>query len=205
MPDLTPELDLPTPHLTGEGANLPEAMGNQNERLEEVILAGGVRTSGKSIVAAEQETYSTSYELLGTPDRVSDIVLPTDGLIFVSYRARAMASFANSGAAAIFLDSNQVEVPFINVLVSQAAAINDAEYQWLFSNANGLSYTAASGAAPALPATGVILAGGILAIEADAGTYDVSVRVKSDDDGKFVRVKERKLRVWSMGFGFPPA
>lgn len=48
------------------------------------------------------------------------------------------------------------------------------------------------------PSSSVFLGGGVCVIEADAGTYDVSVRFKRSE-GK-LSAKERKLRVWTREF-----
>src|SRR3954452_24168522 len=42
---------------------------------------------GKSIIATTESRTNTAYGTLTTPDRVSSIVLPTDGLITIAYQA----------------------------------------------------------------------------------------------------------------------
>src|SRR5687768_6755972 len=60
----------------------------QNAVAEKLGLSqtGTVRR-GKSIIAAEESTSSTSYTTLTQPDRVQNVELPTDGLIAVAYNA----------------------------------------------------------------------------------------------------------------------
>lgn len=67
---------------------------------------------GKSIIATSESRTNVAYGLLTTPDRVSSIVMPTDGIICVAYVAQWQESVANAGRAAIFLGANQIKVPF---------------------------------------------------------------------------------------------
>ena len=202
MPDLTPIFGIPRPLATGEGADLPTAMEDQNNRIE-AILAAGIRSSGKSIVAVEQSTNSGTYTELGTPDRVEDIVVPADGLLFVHYRALAKAAIGADAKAAIFIGSNQLKGQGIPAPVVHEVAVNDDEYQWLVTGpGGGLVYSAGNGAASDGVTTG-LLAAGVFAIEVAAGTYDISMRFKSSGSAS-VTAKDRRLRAWSMAFGMPP-
>lgn len=178
---------------------------------------------GKSIVATEQSTTSTSYTTLTTPDRVSSVVLPTDGFILVWYQAMWKESNAQNARAGIFLGSNQVKAATMG---TAAPAVFDAvfasgtgsqvdEYGPLVSDTRyGLygTYTQASGdirtAYTGDVTTGQVQGvrypagdyfGGPVYIFAAAGTYDVSVQFKVNAAGS-VTVKERKLLVATMGF-----
>lgn len=66
---------------------------------------------GKSIVATSEVRTNVAYGVLTTPDKVTGIVLPTDGLIFIAYRALWSESVAGSSRAAIFIGANQLKVP----------------------------------------------------------------------------------------------
>lgn len=185
----------------------PTQIGALAQEVEDTLVAGtGIRSYGKSIIAAEQTTTSTTYTLLGTPDRVQNIVLPTDGLIFVSFRALA-AEGLGQGKAAIFLGNNQLKKP--NSAGGGAAVVSEASlvgnsYQWLTSAPHGLVFITGSVAATGGITTGFAFGdqagyGGVCAIEAAAGTYDVSVRFKASS-GSTVYAGDRKLRVWSQAF-----
>lgn len=63
---------------------------------------------GKSIIATEESFTQTSYGFATTPDRVQNIVLPTDGLIFVLYEANWNGSVDNAASAAIFVGATQL-------------------------------------------------------------------------------------------------
>jgi hypothetical protein len=65
---------------------------------------------GKSIIATEESRSSSSYGLMTTPDRVSGIVLPTDGLLRIHYAAEIKGSSGNNARAAIFIGSNQLKI-----------------------------------------------------------------------------------------------
>lgn len=67
-------------------------------------------SAGAVQISASQSTSSTTFTTLGTPDEITGIVLPTDGLIAVWYQAAWQESVGNAAAAAIFLNSNQVEI-----------------------------------------------------------------------------------------------
>lgn len=174
---------------------------------------------GKSVIATAEATTNTSYALLATPDQVSNITLPTDGLIAVAYQALwKKASAGDLGDAAIFLGANQARGA--NVGTSGSAPVQQAElgttdaniYHPLASCGAGLLGSGTNmGADAAGVTTGQIVGskaanwgtlitnGGPCYIFAAAGTYNVSVQFKSGA-GNAVTVKERKLWVWTLGF-----
>jgi len=175
-------------------------------------LGAGATARGKSIVAAEESRTNTAYGIMPTPDRVSGIVLPTDGLIAVAYQAMWKNGF--DAHAAIFLGVNQLMVtdvgsraPNSSAPVIQEASFTlvDNVYKSLASSARGLVATDTSEATAygGDVATGQIVAGDVAQtggpcfIFANAGTYDVSVQFKSSGT---VTVKSRKLWVWTVGF-----
>lgn len=78
-------------------------------------MVGGVfgsldKTSGASIVAAEEARTNSSYGVLTTPDRVSSIVLPTGGLLAIWYQALWKQSVDGAARAAIFIGANQLKI-----------------------------------------------------------------------------------------------
>lgn len=178
------------------------------------LSSTGQTRRGKSIVATEQSRANAAYGLLTTPDRVQNVVLPTDGLIFVHFQALWKASEADKGAAALFIGENQLRNPRANgePVVNEAGLVNgkvSTKFSPLVSNPTGL-FTAGSGVSDSTLVTtglagfydGVTFnnpAGAICVIEAAAGTYDISVRFKATSGS--VTVKERKLRVWTAAFG----
>lgn len=104
-------------------------------KLDDALAAklGITRTAvrrGKTIITGAESRSNTSYGLLTTPDRVSNIVLPTDGLIAVAYEAAWENSVADAGRAAIFLNSNQLK------LARMAGGSPETTEAWGGSNAN---------------------------------------------------------------------
>jgi hypothetical protein len=176
--------------------------------LEDLGVSDSTSTRrGKAIIAAEESTGSASYTTLTTPDRVSSIVLPSDGLLFVAYSALWKASVAGAGRAALFVGTDQISVPEVSTSptlqeVSGLAAAG--QYRWLATAAYGLTTGDAAVAADSTDvATPIVLAdgsgvGGIALIRASAGTYNVSVQFKATSGT--VSAKSRKLWVWTMGF-----
>lgn len=86
------------------------AVGDSDQGGELGVNGASTVRRGKSIIATEESTTSTSYTYLTTPDRVQNVVLPTDGLIFVAFEANWRSSVAAAGEAAIFVGANQINV-----------------------------------------------------------------------------------------------
>lgn len=221
MSDTTTNFGFPYPEGMDD-ADGPAAFQALAERADEVASAG-IRSSGKSIIAAEQTTTSTSYTEMGTPDRVEDIVLPTDGLIFIFFQALWKNGISQGGRAALFLGENQLKVHDSDAsgapVVQEATGPVSSAYATLVALGGGLFGATVPAADLTAPVgTGQILGwttqptgAGVgpspgVVVAADAGTYDVSVRFRNTPAvGAAVGVKERKLWVWSQAFGMPPA
>lgn len=166
----------------------------------------GVVRRGKSIAATEHTRASTSYgPLSGTSgvdatDEVRDVVLPTDGLIFVHYTALAKSSALNAGRAALFLNDAVVVRPIGTGGFADSEAVFGStanDYDFLTSIPNSGLLTI-GGAGNQGRGTSPLLADGPVLIEAAAGTYDVAVRWRATSGS--VTAKERNLRVWTKAF-----
>lgn len=158
------------------------------------VTAGTVRR-GKTITATEESRTSASYGLMATADRVSSVVLPTDGLLIVAYSAEFKSSVSAAGRAAIFLGSNQLK--------DRAGAVQEAStVGTAYVDLGTIGYGLASGGVlPAEVTTGQAVGSGnsgFAVIRAAAGTYDVSVQTKSASGS--VTMKNRKLWVEARGF-----
>jgi len=185
----------------------------QSALLDKLGVSAGVTVRrGKSIIAASESTSATSYAIgnLTTPDRVSGIVLPTDGLICVAYQALWQNTVIGNGKAAIFIGGNQLKeaanaggAPTVQEVAGNNGQANiDVT---LASCAAGLESTSQTLAMTDVT-TGQIQGVGQLGqlcgptyIFASAGTYDVSVQFKNSAAGTLT-VKNRKLWVWTLGF-----
>lgn len=180
----------------------------------------GLTSRGKCIVATEESRSSASYGTLTTPDQVSDVVLPADGLIFVAYQALWKYSAGGSPAqAAIFLGANQLKVQELNSTApaTQAATCQGSNntYTALSTGAHGL--VGKGGSSYLNPSGNDVTTGQLVGVARDqsdpyaydsgygaciifaaAGTYDVSVRFLAPTGS--VTAKNRKLWVWTEGF-----
>lgn len=233
------DTSLPYTLTAGAAENVNQLMDNLN-RLKDAVnldvdsglaepaglsVTGTVRR-GKAIVATEEARTNTAYGLLATPDRVSNVVMPTDGLIIVGYQALVKSSVADAGEVALFIGANQLTVqdgtgratatqaapatttynPVSTCPVGLAAnrqATGDFAADVTTGQAIGWLSTDAraviGGSSRQLfnAATNSVL-GGLCPVFAAAGTYDISVQFKASSGS--VTAKGRKLWVWTMGF-----
>lgn len=204
------------------GVNAVDASQIDSGLLQQAGLTGNsiVRRGKFSQAAAETRT-NTVFGTLGTPDQVTNLVLPTDGLIFVLYHALWQESVVNTARAGIHLNGTLVNTSYMNAASGgQLASINatsgTAKYQPLLTSAGGLvsipvqSAMAVTGNAteslpqivggsdPAVANYSINPYGGVTAIAAAAGTYTVDIRFRSSSGD--VTVKNRHLWVWTQGF-----
>ena len=89
------------------------------------VNQSGQNVKGATNIAASQNTNSTTYTTLGTPDQVS-VVMPSNGLFAIWYQATWQASAVGGGSigaarAAIFIGGNQLRVPQSGAPFLQAA------------------------------------------------------------------------------------
>lgn len=188
-----------------------------------ISQSGSVRR-GKSIIATSETRSNAAYGLLTTPDRVSNVVLPTDGLIFISYQATWKEATATNARAAIFIGSNQLKTAqsFNAAPQVQECDLNAGGSNSFFplttSGTMGLVSSIAGGGGSTTAYTGDVSTGqiqgrwsqtttdttfahmgGPVCVFAAAGTYDISIQFKSTG-ATLVTVQDRKLWVWTVGF-----
>jgi hypothetical protein len=187
------------------------------------VSGGGATRRGKSIITAAEARTNTAYGLLTTPDRVSSLVLPTDGLIFIAFFGLWTESVVGAAKAAIFIGSNQLSVDAVtsstpSVIAGEAVisgTSSNNRYVPLASHPAGLgssdsTTTVTDGSSVVTTGQAVAAAvaddnfsftkrGGLLVVFAAAGTYDVSVQFKASG-GATVTAKERRLWAWTMAF-----
>lgn len=179
-----------------------------------VTQSGAVRR-GKSIIATSETTSATSYAVgnLATPDRVQNIVVPTDGLLFIGYRALVKPPVSANCRAAIFIGANQLKTPTPSAVPAvQEVSLSGGgtpNFSHIGANPRGLGQLSASTVDESDVTTGQALYisdsggssihGSLCVVDVAAGTYDVSVQYKVSTTGP-VTVKERKLWVWTTGF-----
>ena len=191
---------------------------NLDSSLTSALGTGG---RGVTVVSTEQARTNTAYGTLTTPDSVSGVTLPTNGLLFIAYQATWKESVAGAARAAIFLGANQAKIPVLSSVsgapVEQETRLSTSgganTYVTLFSYPNGLmSQEAPVNAYTGNVTTGQIIGrgnnpdvteepynhGGVCAVFAAAGTYTVSVQFKATSGT--VTAKNRNLWVWTLGF-----
>jgi len=201
-----------------DDANMIAAGLSADSLSSAVVAALGLTDStltrrGKSIISTEESRTNVAYGPMPTPDRVSGITLPTDGLICVLYQGMVKNSGANLGRAAVFVGSNQLKQANHSIATPQVAewaghSATDT-YQPIFTTVGANPGGGLMSASDGVAYTGDVTTGQIIGsrtigpasplfIFADAGTYDISVQFKSAAGS--VTVKNRKLWVWTMGF-----
>lgn len=182
---------------------------------------------GKSIVSTlETLTAPSGYQFAPTPDLVSNIVLPTDGLIAVLFNGMWQSSATTAVLAGIFLGSNQATIApgrtnYQDAPQAQAASLTPGvanKDAALSSYGGGLisetvdnvsnQYTGpvttgqiaglqtGGGSYTSISPLGV---GGPCYIFAAAGTYSVGIKYAQQVSGN-ITVKNRKLWVWTLAF-----
>jgi hypothetical protein len=170
---------------------------------------------GATNIAASQSTSSATYTTLTTPDQVTNVVLPTNGLIMVLYQAMWQETIANTARAQLCLGATQVEIasnnggPQIGVTIALigGTANNNTPLSTysgglksMPSNAHNSTADVTTGQVVGgydvtVPAT----VGGPCYIFAAAGTYTVSVQFAVVSGGT-VTAQQRKLWVQALSF-----
>jgi hypothetical protein len=187
--------------------------------LDATITAGQVddrryRTAGVTTIATNESRTNVAYGLLATPDIVRNLVLPADGLIVVAYKATWQESIAANASAAIFLGANQLKLSTYNNAAAIATAASTGSGtaavdgtlvtapHGLVSQTRTTNYSGdvTTGQAIAASVGGAASAplGGVCAIEAAAGIYDIGVQFKALSGS--VTARDRKLRAWTQPF-----
>lgn len=168
--------------------------------------ASGQKGRGKSIIAQSEARTNTAYGLMTTPDRVSGIVLPTDGLICIGYQATWFESVIGAARAAIFIGATQLKIatngtaPAVQEAGPRTGLATTANALHTFHD--GLTHIDSNNSYGGDVTTGQVIGGaiggGVCYVFAAAGTYDISVQFKASSGS--VTALARKLWVWSLGF-----
>lgn len=180
--------------------------------------SGGFDPYPATVIAGSQNCTNLTYTTLTTPDVVTGVVMPVNGLIGLSYRA-LVAMGAGDGFGAIFLGSNELTLNTSGAPISDGSPGTNFQIHGslntglVTSDTSGLRAMANTGASTSLVTTGSVMGtpyagggagqgltpgGGICWIEAAAGTYDISVQYKVTASSLIV--SNRILRVWTMDF-----
>lgn len=161
------------------------------------------------ITGAEALT-SVAYSAMPTVDVVRNIIMPTDGMIGISYNADYLEAVLGAGRAAIFMNATQLSVataaasPIAQETAARTGPINT--YNKLGSTGAGLAILDSATAYLGDVTTGQVVGGGSPVtlntgpcyVKAAAGRYDIGVKLKSTSGA--INLKNRELRVWGIPF-----
>jgi len=164
------------------------------------VNQSGQTVKGATNIATSQSTTSTTYTTLATPDQVTGVVLPTNGLLLVTYDATWQESIAGAARAAIFIGANQLRQASQTGPVVSEAQIGGANNNTKLYTTGVLTSFNAAANYPGDATTGQVIGqGGLPAfIYAAAGTYTVSVQFKASSGT--VTALNRKLWVQALSF-----
>lgn len=179
-------------------ANLAAAAGITAAQLATAVQAaaglnGASTRRGKCIIATEESRTNTAYGTLTTPDTVASVVMPTDGLLLVSYDALWKCSVAGAGRAALFIGANQMSARR-NANGDQGAQaariVTENVYSALSSGAIGLLSGSTTAGMSAPPTTGRAL--GFAYSGSDGLTYEIN--------GVPLDASSSNAAEWNLGF-----
>lgn len=169
---------------------------------------GAVRR-GKSIIATSESIAGTSYAALTTPDSVASIVVPTNGVLWVSFwcqMTKSVGGASETASVGLFLGANQArsrfgvapasgvsgglfETTVFSTFVPSASAAVFTDYV-----DSAMANLPSGSGAPADDTTNGHPVGAFVPIAVTAGTYTVQMRFKKTA-GATVAVATRRLFV----------
>lgn len=162
---------------------------------------------GKSVIPTEESTASGAPTTLTTPDRVSNITVPADGIVEVSFQAEWRSTVTGAGRAALFIGGNQLStsgnatVPPAQQAVAPAGA--GTTYVRLFSYIGGISSDSHTGGVTDTT-TGMVLGGafggfGPIRVERlAAGTYNFEIRYSVTSGSVFAKNRTLKVKTFDL-------
>lgn len=163
-------------------------------------MAPGALTSGSrgyNYVATDELIPNGALAVLPTPDRVTGIVVPTNGLLRIAFRGLVTVQ----GGANIYIGGNPLTIPNTNgaptVPTPGWSASPVGDWEWLHTTATGLVAVQSTGGAASAPTATQPMTIQPVTVEVPAGTYTVEVRMGTAVSG---RAKERKLWVEAVPY-----
>lgn len=189
------------------------------------LNAAGNTGRGTSVIAATESRTNVAFGTLTTPDQVTGIVLPTNGLIAVAYQATWQESVNGAASAAIFVDGTIASIAQGGIAAPVGASTpvsgNAGIDTPLSTGPGGLmgiagtaptaytgdvttgqiignaSFESATAGGTGAPAANAPM-GGPCYLFAAAGTHTISIQFQANSGS--VTAKNRKLWVWTIGF-----
>lgn len=165
----------------------------------------GVVRRGKSVIAGSEAIAGTSFAALTTPDRVASIVVPSGGVLWVSYWAiltKTVGGVAETASIGLFLGSNQVKSRFgvapasgvssgrmelVGFGVPATTGHSLGAYVLVHSDTTdtGLNYLASSNVGPADNTAAGHPVGAFVPITVGPGNYVVDFMARADTGGPY--------------------
>lgn len=178
-------------------------LGSENMTTALKVLLGldAAHAGAVSLTAGNTWT-TTSYGPLASPDRVSNIVLPTNALLRVRYRALWAESVNDIARAAIFINGTQLKAsstpaPIVDEVAMGNGSLGETPNTYVQLSTRNLGLQSDSSQSPSIT-TPEVTTGQIMPAPLDvylpAGTYTVEVRFKVVGAGT-IFVKNRRLWV----------
>lgn len=163
----------------------------------------GQKARGSSVIAAAGARTNTAYGSLSNgPDQVAGIVVPSNALVFLRFKAIWQESVVGAARAAIFIGANQLKNPAFNA----APAVQETAAMAGSANTDGPLYTVSHGlqSGNSTAATSDVTTGQTMMLAGTAGpdvvienltpgTYTFSVQFKASSGT--VTVSNRRLYV----------
>lgn len=204
--DILANFDYITDKLDGSILDGDNFSVNTNSLLG--LNSTGTKRSGVSKIVTTESRTNTAYGTLPAADQVTNIFVPTNGLVFVYFFGQITESVGGAGRAAIFAGANQVKLVQPNaasvVMETAINTVTPGSFESMVSSPVGLSIQTggtANESTPPLTGEALALANGVgncHIIRGLSGTFTISVQVKSTSGS--VSMRERELWVWSKGF-----
>lgn len=172
-----------------DGLNAILGSGNRVE-------TGGLEAAAKpvtwytpKVIETEESRTNTAFGTLTTADEITGVVVPANGLVFISYEAVFKSSVGGAGAVGLFIGSNQIEnaVEHVEADTEGTSFLRVSTYRTDIERVGSVT-----------PATTGRVVGVLSVGELAAGTYAISARYKATSGS--VTAKERLLRVEVHGF-----
>lgn len=148
------------------------------------------------VIATEESRTNTAFGTLATPDEITEVVVPTNGLLLINYSALVKSSVAAAGRVAIFIGANQLKKVGAGVPVLQEGLTVGTNFVSIETTTVGLS--SSEGTSYVTTGEAGLSAGFCVVRRLAAGTYAISIQYKATSGS--ITAKERSLQAAVLGF-----
>jgi hypothetical protein len=183
-----------------DNENIKEGAGITRGKLD--ASAKGIQGAsyGAKVIATEESRTNTAFGTLATPDEITGIVVPENGLLVVGFMGAIKSSVNSAGSAAIFIGANQLKYVPEKVTKPEVQEVPTAStsFRNIGTSPSGLVGNTTIGLGwEGDVTTGQVIGGGTggggmtWVGKLAAGTYAISVKYKATSGS--VTAKERAL------------